>query len=163
MRISDWSSDVCSSDLGTGFGNFGYGADSVLSGFSDEAFREMSKTTVLFLKASTGGGLAVRIIGELGIFGIIALTALVVMLARMMRLTRKLCRQRPSLRYDSRVQAIGLMVVVIVPFFIRKDAYLDIYLLLPLTFGFLAASGFRNGARGAVKTGPVSAQVPIRT
>src|SRR3546814_9528229 len=102
MRISDWSSDVCSSDLGTGFGNFGYGADSVLSGFSDEAFREMSKTTVLFLKASTGGGLAVRIIGELGIFGIIALTALVVMLARMMRLTRKLCRQRPSLRYDSR-------------------------------------------------------------
>src|SRR3546814_14684165 len=85
----------------------------------------MSKTTVLFLKASTGGGLAVRIIGELGIFGIIALTALVVMLARMMRLTRKLCRQRPSLRYDSRVQAIGLMVVVIVPFFIRKDAYLD--------------------------------------
>src|SRR3546814_1926023 len=74
----------------------------------------MSKTTVLFLKSSTGGGLAVRIIGELGIFGIIALTALVVMLARMMRLTRKLCRQRPSLRYDSRVQAIGLMVVVIV-------------------------------------------------
>src|SRR3546814_12974311 len=70
------------------------------------------------------------------------------MLARMMRLTRKLCRQRPSLRYDSRVQAIGLMVVVIVPFFIRKDAYLDIYLLLPLTFGFLAASGFRTGARG---------------
>src|SRR3546814_12095531 len=37
--------------LGTGFGNFGYGADSVLSGFSDEAIREMSKTTVLFLKA----------------------------------------------------------------------------------------------------------------
>src|SRR3546814_19401913 len=83
------------------------------------------------------------------------------MLARMMRLTRKLCRQRPSLRYDSRVQAIGPMVVVIVPFFIRKDAYLDIYLLLPLTFGFLAARGFRNGARGAVKTGPVSA--PVRS
>src|SRR3546814_19412026 len=93
--------------LGTGFGNFGYGADSVLSGFSDEAFREMSKTTVLFLKASTGGGLAVRIIGEFGIFGIIALHALVLMTSRMMRVPRKRFSQRPSLRFDSTVQEIG--------------------------------------------------------
>src|SRR3546814_17751988 len=68
MRISDWSSDVCSSDLVTLVALAG--VEELQSALSDEARLDLESSVTTCLRASSLGGDSVTRIGE-GRFGLI--------------------------------------------------------------------------------------------
>src|SRR3546814_8401011 len=68
MRISDWSSDVCSSDLVTLVA--WAGVEELQSALSDEARLDLESSVTTCLRASSLGGDSVTRIGE-GRFGLI--------------------------------------------------------------------------------------------
>lgn len=118
--------------LGVGMGNL----DLVGQGFlrlidADTEFRFRANTALL-AKVGTSGSLLLRMLGEFGVLGLFVFASLCLQFGGAILSIRKLYQTHHAFRYHELVATVGISTVVIVPFLVRKDAYINIYLLLPM-------------------------------
>lgn len=133
--------------LGTGIGLLGTEGERWLEDVSTSDTDSLRENTTLFAKVDTGGSLLLRLIGEFGLLGIVVIVVGLRRWVRSLARLRHACRVDRGWRTDWRVQVLGLVLVLIVPYVVRKDGYLNIYLLLPLAAGVLAAQQFKATRR----------------
>ena len=136
--------------LGTGIGLLGTEGERWLESVRSEDTASLLKDTKLFAKIDTGGSLVLRVLGEFGVLGVvIGILGLCLGISSVRRL-RRIVRFDRNWRTDWRLQVVGLFLVLLIPYLVRKDGYLNVYLLLPLAGWFLAARGL--GVIGSRRT-----------
>lgn len=149
--------------LGTGMGQLGTEGERWLDSVRSEHTASLMKNTKLFAKTDTGGSLALRVLGEFGVVGLIAIGLGMVLWFRSLRRLRRIVQFDRNWRADWRLQAIGLFLVLVIPYVVRKDGYLNVYLLLPLMGWLLAV---RDLGRVGVRTTspqPAAPRSPTRS
>lgn len=145
-RVS-WQGFQANSLMGLGIGNMRMAGEQFLRTLSPGDVRGLSESTSLLVKVDTGGSLILRIMAEFGVFGLIGVLYGIFRTGTALRRIRALCSRSPSWIADTRTQIIGMAIVVIWTYMIRKDGYVNIYLLFPLMSWAWASSGLRSAAK----------------